>query len=370
MDYKAIKTLAFMAGMMPTIAAANGYTLQPLSKTQVNASATSVVIDDFNADGRQDIAVLSTGNRQSHYINVFLQNANGGLSGPTVHTFDPARARALAAVDLNHDGIKDFVVAHAEGVTLLTANGSGGFASHSQAGQSWQLKLATADFDKDGNVDVASIDDLSNVMVLFGDGQGGVLRRSGFAASATSGIDLQAGDLNGDGWSDLAFTGGMDGVLVAYNDENGGFQAPVLVPGQSSNNLVVADIDGNGNSDLAATGSAYANPKGVFLFYQRGSGQLYLDHTLPTTAVFGALGAADLDKDGKVDVLAATAVVGTVLEYYLQSSPAVWVKKTLAIPDVSADLAAGDIDGDGCTDVAIADSYEDLVLLKGNNCVQ
>ncbi|MET4730310.1 hypothetical protein ABIE09_004129 [Lysobacter enzymogenes] len=368
MDYKAIKTLAFMAGMMPTIAAANGYALQPLSKTQVSGAATSVVVDDFNADGRKDVALLSTFNRQYHYINVFLQNASGGLSAPTVHTFDPARARALAAVDLNHDGIKDFVVAHAEGVTLLTANGSGGFATHSQAGQSWQVELVTADFDQDGNVDVASIDDVSNIIVLFGDGQGGVLRRSQFVgSSASAGIDLQAGDLNGDGWSDLAFTDGGHGVYVAYNDAAGGFQSPVELSNQPANNLAVADIDGNGNADLAAAGSAYASPRNVSLFYQRGSGQLYLDHELPAGAAAGALFAGDLDKDGKVDVFAAA---GTSLEYYLQSGPAVWTKKTVAIPDAGYDLAAGDVDGDGCTDVVIADYYEDLVLLKGNHCVQ
>lgn len=367
MDYKAIKTLAFMAGMMPTIAAANGYALQPLSKTQVSGAATSVVVDDFNADGRKDIALLSTFNRQYHYINVFVQNASGGLSAPTVHTFDPARARALAAVDLNHDGVKDFVVAHAEGVTLLTANGAGGFASHSQAGQFWQLKLATADFDQDGNVDVASIDDRSHVMVLFGDGQGGVLRRSEVIGSGTHGIDLQAGDLNGDGWADLVFTDGEHGIYAAYNDANGGFQLPVELSDRPANNLAVADLDGSGNSDLAAADSAYANPRGVPLFFQRSSGALYLDHTLPANAAIGALAAADLDKDGKVDVLASS---GIGLEYFLQSSPSVWTKKTVATSDAGYDLAAGDIDGDGCTDVVMADYYEDLVLLKGSGCVQ
>lgn len=369
MDYKAITTLAFMAGMMPSAAAASDYSLQPLSKTQVSGSATSVVVDDFNADGRKDVAVLSTNNRQYHYISVFLQTAGGGLSSPTVHTFDPARARALAAVDLNHDGLKDFVVAHAEGVTLLTANGTGGFSAQTQAGLSWNLKLATADFDRDGNVDVANIDDLSNVMVLYGDGLGGVLRRGQFSASGTAGIDLQAGDVNGDGWPDLAFTDGERGAYIAYNDASGGFQAPVELSSQPANHLAIADLDGNGNSDVAAAGAVSA-VRGVALFHQRSSGQLYLDQTLPSNAVFGALAAADLDLDGKIDIFAAGRTLATSLEYYLQSSPAVWTKKTIAIPDAGYDLAAGDIDGDGCTDVALADYYEDLVLLKGANCAQ
>jgi len=99
MDYKAIKTLAFMAGMMPTIAAANGYALQPLSKTQVSGAATSVVVDDFNADGRQDVALLSTFNRQYHYINVFLQNASGGLSARScIPSTRPAHARSRRSI--------------------------------------------------------------------------------------------------------------------------------------------------------------------------------------------------------------------------------------------------------------------------------
>src|SRR5690606_24311785 len=62
MDYKAITTLAFMIGMMPSTGAASDYALQLLSKTQVNGSATSVVVEDFNADGRKDVAVLSSNN--------------------------------------------------------------------------------------------------------------------------------------------------------------------------------------------------------------------------------------------------------------------------------------------------------------------
>lgn len=100
---------------------------------------------------------------------------------------------------------------------------------------------------------------------------------------------------------------------------------------------------------------------------QRTSGPLYLDHTLPTNATFGALSATDLDRDGKTDLFSAP-FGGTVFEYYLQSSPMAWVKKTVATPDAGYDLAAGDIDGDGCTDVAIADYYQDLVLLKGHDC--
>ncbi|MGO1070624.1 FG-GAP repeat domain-containing protein [Lysobacter sp. CA199] len=370
MDYKAITTLAFMVGMTPSFSNASGYTLQPLSTTRVNGMATSVVVDDFNADGRKDVVVLSTNNRQSHYISVFLQDASGGLSNPTVHTFDPARARDIAVSDLNNDGFKDFIVAHADGVTMLTSNGSGGFLSHSEGGQTWTLNAVTADFDKDGNVDVASIDDLSDITVLFGDGQGGVLRRSQINGDASVGIDLQAGDLNGDTWPDLAFTDGDHGVYVVYNNGGSGFQTPVEVSDKPANNLVVADIDGSGNSDLAATGSAYANPKGIFLFYQRNTGQLYLDHTLPTNGVFGAISAADLDKDGTMDIFAPAGAGRTSLEYYLQSSPAVWVKREVAIPDAGYDVAAGDLDGDGCTDVAIADYYAGLVLLKGRNCVQ
>ena len=80
----------------------------------VGSSPGQVVVGDFNGDGRQDLAVLNTGDQT---ISLLLGNGDG--------TFQPAKSQAtsstatgLAAGDFNGDGKLDLALANGSAIPL------------------------------------------------------------------------------------------------------------------------------------------------------------------------------------------------------------------------------------------------------------
>ncbi len=155
------------------------------------------------------------------------------------------------------------------------------------------------------------------------------------------------GDVNGDGWLDLA---GSDGVYLATGD---GLQATPLwsVPyvGGSSSSFAWGDVNGDGRLDLAV-GYTYGDAR-VFL---------NITGTLSTTPVFisdpgsvTSLAWGDVDGDGDLDL--AVGFLDSLNRVYrnnggtLQPEP-MW---EAALSEPTNDLAWGDVDGDGDLDLAV-----------------
>jgi FG-GAP-like repeat len=131
-------------------------------------------------------------------------------------------------------------------------------------------------------------------------------------ASAFQTLDVDIGDLNGDGRKDLAvaFATPSGAVSVLLNQGNRTFAAPVNYDVCShTNSVAIGDLDGDGDNDLAEisqcseAGILLNNGQGVFAFNGTfGSG---------STSQFIAL--ADFNHDGFRDIAYLNATVnGTV----------------------------------------------------------
>ena len=93
-----------------------------------SAAANSIVIGDFNRDGKQDLAIV---NDSSNTVSILLGDGAGHFANPTSFSIGP-NPRTLAVGDFNGDGKQDLAVANygsscMSSVSTLLGDGLGNF---------------------------------------------------------------------------------------------------------------------------------------------------------------------------------------------------------------------------------------------------
>jgi len=279
-------------------------TFQPAQNYATGASPHSLAVGDFNGDGQLDIVTTNYGSATvPGTVSVLLGNGDGTFAAPINFTLPgefppgytgttpvPQVPIGVAVGDMNHDGRLDLVVTADTSfsppvgsnvingyVNVLLGQGNGTFApattsllNTSQKGDTPLRSVALADFNGDGNLDIAALSEASSVFVLLGNGDGTVRAPTHFATGLNS-YSLAVGDVNGDGKLDLVTTNtdysAVNGVSVLLGNGDGTFQGPIntslpslpgLVPGQPTVSqtpwaVAVGDLNGDGKLDLAVT---------------------------------------------------------------------------------------------------------------------
>jgi hypothetical protein len=328
----------------------------------------AIAIADFNEDGKADLAVAG-GVR----MYVLLGNGDGtfapapgspvSIQSPPYDDFaSPYTGPGLALGDFNHSGHQGLAVGlfQNQAVATLFGKGDGTFTySSTLANTSGQPTtfLTAADFNGDGNLDLAAINNISGVSptILLGYSHGA------FNASAQSeqvlGLSSAAGDFNGDGKLDLV----INGTNILLGNGDGTFTQGSTLSGGGAF-VAVGDFNGDGKLDLAVCNS-YANT--VTIFLGDGTGN-FTPASVPSIGVGSqpeAILTADLNNDGKLDLAVANYSDGTVTLLLgngdgtftpASSSPIVVGHNPIAI-------GAADFNGDGKLDLAVANAADGTV---------
>jgi hypothetical protein len=244
--------------------------------------------------------------------------------------------------------------------------------------------VAAGDFNGDGNLDLAVVDNCfpncnsgGIVTILLGDGKGHFTLASTPAVGDSS-ESVAVGDFNGDGKLDLAVvnrcgndpscqSGGTVSILLG--DGTGNFtlaSSPAL--GNFSQSVAVGDFNGDGNLDLAVT-----NPNDTTISILLGDGTGHF--TLVSSPSVGgepmSVAVGDFNGDGKLDLATANwgSNTASVLlgdgtgHFTLISSPAVGLQPF--------SIAAGDFNGDGNLDLAVTNTWSNTVsVLLGDGTGQ
>jgi len=123
------KQLAVIKQTSPGIFSASPdyYTVQ----TSYWPNFVSFALGDLNGDGRMDIAVADLGN--DGYLNIFLQDNSGILTGPTVSTISYNIQNEIHIADMDGDGLNDIIISSGgNAVYILYQN-----ADHTFQGPRW-----------------------------------------------------------------------------------------------------------------------------------------------------------------------------------------------------------------------------------------
>lgn len=281
--------------------------------------------------------------------------------------------------DINEDGHPD-LIAHprlGDGARVWLGDGKGGWRESSN-GLRMQSScgggIDVADLNGDGHLDLAIADHCNGVFIYFGDGAGGwteavaglypedLVMQNDLTTLHVGAEDLCLGDVNGDGHHDIVAGSSDEGGINVYLGDGTGIgwsrQSVGLPTTGWANRIELADMDGDGRLDIVAT---YAD--GPRIYRNAGDNRWMEDNPgMPSPMIrglFRGLAVEDMDNDGRLDVVVANWVDGP--EVYYQQEDGGWRKS----PDVFKEMYGGaqgldvaDLNGDGELDIAVTGRLE------------
>ncbi len=315
-----------------------------------------MAVGDFNRDSRPDLAVADY---SFNRVRILL----GGTAGFTPGT-DVAVGKGpqvVTVADVNVDGTDDLVVSNMldDDLTIRTGNGAGEFAPTpgDLALTATPAAVAATDFDADGRPDlVTTVGDGSPGKLYLSRGYANPQGAAVFGAAGTvpgGFASIAVTDLNRDALHDLVLCGSLASpgckVLLATGASTFTPGVAFTLPGSAPrpHSLATGDFDGDGDPDVAVFTTV-----GISIRAGNATGTLPAVALIPGTGRGGAVAVADLDHDGRDDLVSAD-VPGEV-RVHLARSGFTFATRTVAQGEGVTDVALADFDGDGAVDIALA----------------
>lgn len=225
------------------------------SPTKLTPAQNSSQVDGgpLTSDGRYGLVVADS---SAKTIDVWVATGNGTFGTEPSLVTSPYAATDVAIGDVNGDGIPD-VVAGDNGLDCFLGNGNGTFqaAKHSLKGSAVH-RIALADFNGDGHLDVGYADGTGSprVGVFLGAGDCTFSAPLSTQPTAASTDFLSAADLDSDGRPDLvASANSTTGFSIYLGNGDGTLAAPQTTTVESRT-VTLADLNGDRNPDLAVAG--------------------------------------------------------------------------------------------------------------------
>ena len=287
------------------------------------ALVSNVVGSDLDNDGDIDVVVGSSG-FSSGGVRVYRNNGNLSFT----RTFDNGNSPGLWDIhlaDLNGDnrpeimfslgGSFDQIGVYVNSGNLSSWGNLIPVKSGTNTGDE-PRSLHAADIDGDGDIDVMSVNYLSNQLSYYPNSRIGGPQpsvRHLTSASQTRGPrNLRTGDINGDGVLDMISTSVLDGKVAWYRGTGrGNFASQQIIHRyqtganeQGPRGLDVVDMDGDGDLDVLSTSEVGSS---VCFHENTGSGS-FSQPVIITNRANGVnlVTTIDMDGDGDLDVVSAS----------------------------------------------------------------
>ena len=294
---------------------------------------------DLNGDGFMDLVSASY---EDGALRVFFNDkATPGVFNSPLVLASPG-ASQVAIADMNADGLPDLISADFN-VSLFVQTSPGTFAAPLalySGGANW---VAVGDLNGDGAADIALTDGVGVKILLHT----GAPSATTYAAAApvftqTANLDVAGAnliaiaDVNGDGLNDLVITdpgptgGGTPTVNVLLQDtaNHGSFLAPVsyAITPDSPQSILVTDLQGTGKLDIVIGGRDTV----IVLLHDPANPGRFLAASSYIAQEANEIAVADINGDGKPDIVVSTGVSHPIQAGVVTNGPGVLLQSATA----------------------------------------
>jgi len=394
-------------GSIPTTAATADVIIA--GQGTYNFFGSALVSEDFNADGRTDLAVGAYGYSSSMgRVYIFYNDDTIPTTAATADVIITGQASnnafgwLISSGDFNSDGKIDLVVSasnyssytgrayifYNDGTIPTTAATADVIITGEATSNYFGIAMTSGDFNADGKTDLAMgaygySSYTGCTYIFYNDGNiptaaaTADLKITGEINSDYFGISMTSGDFNADGRIDLVVGNKIGNAYIFYNDgliSNLASDADVIITmniGYSDfSAMTVGDLNADGRDDLIVGDKYYKHGK-VFIFYNN-NGQIAVNNNAfnDQNYRFGAdsissLASGDFNADGNLDLaIGSTGHDSTSGKIFIFYGGTDVIPKNIYAADATISgealsyfgyaMTSGDFNYDGATDLAIS----------------
>lgn len=355
----------------------------PYTAIPTGSRPEAVAIGDVNGDGRNDVVMTTSyyfDPTNDYHLHVFLQDASGKLEPvvkyPTSGTYSN-RPGSISIGDVNNDGRADIVVGNSQdSIEVFLQNANGGLEPGRRYPTVNSTSVKIGDLNNDGLLDVAAIGWGSGTVDIFFQNRGETFNPPVTFSVTHNGYDeIEIGDVNNDGLNDIIVMSGqglVPNIGVLLQQSGGTFSPPAYYSVGSSertSGVALGDVNGDSLNDIVVSYGGNKPASHIGIFHQNATNTLDPAESLESYDIPEPVAVADMNGDGRQDIVTLHGGWNAMGVYLQQADGSLLPEQLMSIPYAShynpQGLDLGDINGDGAADVVISDYNSGLVILYG-----